>query len=237
LIGGTDTAACAALAPAAEHTPSPVALTEGEVRALLASTLLVLIAAVGRELLAPPPARVGAVGLSGGDVDSAHAAAESLYADARRRRAPLAAGERVDINAADEAELDRLPGIGPALARAIVSARQSSGPFRSLQDLERVPGLGSRTIRRLAPHLGLPAARAGHGAVEPRWPRPAKVNLNRASVEELQALPGVGPVRAQAIVRWREERGRFRILEDLLEVPGIGPATLERLRAAVVVGS
>jgi competence protein ComEA len=66
-------------------------------------------------------------------------------------------------------------------------------------------------------------------------PRHERVNLNRATAEELEILPGIGPAKASAIVRWRSEHGRFRKLEDVLGVPGIGPATLERLRALVVV--
>ena len=67
-------------------------------------------------------------------------------------------------------------------------------------------------------------------------PGTAVLDLNRASVKELEALPGIGPTRAGAIVRWRGEHGSFRTVDDLLEVPGIGPTTLERLRALVGVG-
>ena len=62
-----------------------------------------------------------------------------------------------------------------------------------------------------------------------------KLDLNRASQAELEALPGIGPKRASAIVRWRVEHRPFVELEDLVKVPGIGPATLERLRPLAVV--
>ncbi|MEM7272792.1 MAG: helix-hairpin-helix domain-containing protein [Actinomycetota bacterium] len=61
------------------------------------------------------------------------------------------------------------------------------------------------------------------------------VALNSASVDQLDTLPGVGPATAAAIVTWREENGGFRVVEDLLDVPGIGPAKLEALRDHVVV--
>ena len=57
-----------------------------------------------------------------------------------------------------------------------------------------------------------------------------RLDLNQASAADLEALPGIGPARAEAIVRLRQERGRFVVLEELLDVPGIGPKTLERLR-------
>jgi competence protein ComEA len=63
----------------------------------------------------------------------------------------------------------------------------------------------------------------------------ALVNLNSASSEQLQTLPGVGPVTAQAIVAWREANGRFGAVDDLLDVKGIGPATLDSLRDLVTV--
>lgn len=55
------------------------------------------------------------------------------------------------------------------------------------------------------------------------------VNLNRASLEELQTLPGVGAVLAQRIVREREENGPFAYPQDLLCVKGIGQKTLQKL--------
>ena len=61
------------------------------------------------------------------------------------------------------------------------------------------------------------------------------VNLNTASSAELQLLPGVGEVRAVAIVAMRKQRGGFKQIEDLLEVKGIGPAMLKRLRPYATV--
>ena len=61
------------------------------------------------------------------------------------------------------------------------------------------------------------------------------VNVNTATVGELRLLPGVGDVRAQAIVEARKQRGGFKRVDDLLEVKGIGAAGLERLRPYVTV--
>jgi competence protein ComEA len=59
----------------------------------------------------------------------------------------------INVNAASAAELELLPGIGPALARRIVDDRAAHGPFRSVNDLDRVKGIGPRTIERLRPLL------------------------------------------------------------------------------------
>ena len=59
------------------------------------------------------------------------------------------------------------------------------------------------------------------------------VDLNSASPEQLDALPGVGPATAKAIVDYRTRHGRFRTVDDLLSVPGIGPAKLATLKPLV----
>jgi competence protein ComEA len=62
-----------------------------------------------------------------------------------------------------------------------------------------------------------------------------KVVLNLADETELQKLPGIGKSRARAIVEQRERLGRFRRLEDLLRVKGIGPRRLATLRTKLVL--
>ncbi|HET7465001.1 MAG TPA: ComEA family DNA-binding protein [Longimicrobium sp.] len=179
---------------------------------------------------------------------------ETRTADAARRAAPLAAGERIDPNTAAESELDRLPKVGPGQARRIVAWRQAHGPFRTLADLDSVPGIGPAALAAVAPFVTLPPAPAGsergahpesatarEGANSP--PRAAgpvdaveggrRVNLNSASADELQTLPGIGPALAARIVAHRAANGPFRSVEELQEVPGIGPATATRLKGRV----
>lgn len=79
-----------------------------------------------------------------------------------------------------------------------------------------------------------PAASAAGGAAAPLAPG-AAVNLNTATLEQLDALPGVGPVTAQHILDWRTEHGSFTAVDDLLDVPGIGDKTLADLRDLVTV--
>lgn len=75
------------------------------------------------------------------------------------------------------------------------------------------------------------AAPAGADAAVPAAP----VNLNSATAEELQTLDGVGPATAADIIEYRTQNGGFRSVDDLDQVPGIGPKTMEALRDKVVV--
>lgn len=61
------------------------------------------------------------------------------------------------------------------------------------------------------------------------------VNLNTASADELDAIPGVGPVTADSIVAWRREHGSFRTVDELLEVDGIGPGKFAKIKPHVTV--
>ena len=61
-----------------------------------------------------------------------------------------------------------------------------------------------------------------------------RLSVNRASAEELAAgVKGLGPELARAVVEYREQRGPFATLEDLLNVPGIGPVKLEQIKSQV----
>ena len=60
-----------------------------------------------------------------------------------------------------------------------------------------------------------------------------QVNLNKATQSELESLPGVGPVTAQAIIAWRDENGSFSSVAELQEISGIGPKTFQKLQPLV----
>jgi competence protein ComEA len=72
-------------------------------------------------------------------------------------------------------------------------------------------------------------------AAAPAPTRPTRLDLNRASVAELTALPGLGEVLAQRVVERRAARGGFRSVDDLKDVKGIGAKRLEQLRPLVTV--
>jgi competence protein ComEA len=160
--------------------------------------------------------------------------------DLRRSTLPTHA---IELNHADRAEIRQLPGVGPTLAARIASARDGGG-FRSLEDLRTVPGVGPARMERLRPWVEVDAEEsagmnvaAARSSSQPKKADALKdaIDVNRAPVEELQKLPGIGPRLAQRILDARA-KSPFKSIEDLRRVGGIGPKTLEKLRPFVTVG-
>lgn len=216
-------------------------LTPSERRALTLATGLAVMGAALRLGLGPGPeawswrpvdgAETPAKGASGdGRLDSVRAGVARSLRRERRASRPLAPGERLDPNRVDEAELRRLPGVGPVTARAVVRDRRENGPFGHPEALLRVPGIGPATLEKIRPHLGLPVRTGETPSDDPR------LDLNRATETELEALPGIGPYVARQIVRSRRREGPFRAVDELIEVPGVGPVRLEGVRDLVRVG-
>jgi competence protein ComEA len=85
----------------------------------------------------------------------------------------------------------------------------------------------------VVPKRGSGGAAAASGGTAPGAPS-APVQLSTATLEQLDALPGVGPVTAQKILDYRQKHGAFQSVDELDAVPGIGPKRLDQLRDLVV---
>lgn len=66
-------------------------------------------------------------------------------------------------------------------------------------------------------------------------PGEKKINLNQATAAELQLLPGLGPALSRKVVEFREAKGEFKLIEDVMQVPGIGPKTFERIKEYLTI--
>ncbi len=194
-----------------------------------------LIRMVASDARRPP----GAVRLAGSATSpAALARRDSLVRLAR----PVAPGERIDVDRASAQELQRLPGVGPALARRIVEARSRGGPFGDTAALRRVEGIGPSKLKRMAPNLAFsarprtpslatPVTPPSAGAPTSAEPVTTEV-INRGSLADLERISGIGRRRAARIVAFRDSAGPLRNAADLARVLGISLALAQALWAA-----
>lgn len=168
--------------------------------------------AVASVLTAPPTGSVDSPGPPG-EVILVHVAG----AVRRPGLYEMAAGARI----ADAIDLARGPRPvadldAMNLAEPLADGQKIDVPRRG-EDIE----VAAPTVPGVAPSPGATAT--------------GEVNLNSADQVTLETIPGIGPVTAQAIIAYRTEIGQFESIDQLLEVSGIGPATLESMRPYVTL--
>jgi competence protein ComEA len=186
--------------------------------AILLVVCVVVLALVGKRIAAAGTARAPAA--------QAVSLSEGRSAGGRASNAPKLVV--YVVGAVRHAGLVRLPD-GARVADALEHA---GGPTRradlTLVNLAAPVADGQQIV--------VPArvtASAGGDAGDATATAPAKVSLASATLEQLDALPGVGPVTAQKILDWRQTHGPLRSADDLDAIPGIGPARVEQLRGLV----
>ena len=189
-------------------------------RALLAGALLLAVLLLGSRLLsrggsaAPPPSLLPPPAVATTTAPPARVVVHVVGAVRRPGLYRLAQGDRV----------------ADAVGRAGGATRKAD---LSLVNLAALVSDGEQVVvpRRGAAGAGAGAG-AGTGAGAAGVPT-GPVHLNSATIEQLDALPGIGPVTAQKIVDYREKHGAFSSVDELDAISGIGPARLDQLRDLV----
>jgi competence protein ComEA len=150
-------------------------------------------------------------------------------------RAPHAARAPAPRLVVDVAGAVRRPGLyrleqGARVADAVAAA--GGATRRAEVDAVNLAAPLADGLQVVVPRRGVPGAPGSSGGSSPSPTAP--VDLNSASVEELDALPGIGPSTAQKIVDYRQAHGAFHSLEELDAVPGIGAGRIAQLKGLVV---
>ena len=122
---------------------------------------------------------------------------------------------------------DAVNAAGGLLTDADTAAVNLAAPLEDGQQLE-IPSLSGNLGGTQPPVTAAPTPASAATPSE-------LVNINTATLEELDKLPGIGPTTAQNIVDYRTEHGPFQRIEDLMNVPNIGPATFDRLKQLITV--
>jgi competence protein ComEA len=170
-------------------------------------------------------------------------AAASSKGETNDRSVEKSRNAKNDLNRADRDELVAVPGIGPAAAESILKERGHRGDFKSMDELSDVTGIGAQTVQNLRKRFtisgkragaGKPASkgevRKGSGANKTAETRNSKSDLNRADRDELVSVPGIGPAGAESLLKERGDRGGFKSLDELSDVTGIGAQAVQNLR-------
>jgi competence protein ComEA len=218
----------------------PVRRQVGAAAAVAALALAVVVAllawvragSAGQVLDVPPRPSASSTGVQSGAVGRASPPAGGPGA------APPASASVPALVVVDVEGRVRRPGLvrlpaGSRVADAVRAAGgATAGAVLARLNLARVLVDGEQV---LVPGPDDPVPAVGAGPAGSGAGPPAPLDLNSATVESFDTLPGVGPVLAGRIVAWRTEHGRFTSVDELGEVPGIGPKALERLRPLVRV--
>jgi competence protein ComEA len=177
----------------------------------------------------PPAASAGSPTDDGPSAAPSSAASGSGAGGPGPATAPSASGTVV----VDVAGRVRRPGIAtlPLGARVVDALEAAGGPRRGVRlgalNLARVLTDGEQIVVGVPAPPGVAASAASAPTSAPGAAAAVPmVNINTAGQAELEQLPGIGPVTAQAILAFRSERGTFSSVDELLEVSGIGDATL-----------
>ncbi|ERL91792.1 endonuclease/exonuclease/phosphatase family domain-containing protein 1 [Dendroctonus ponderosae] len=150
--------------------------------------------------------------------------------------------ELLNINIATEEELMTLPGVNREIAKSIVDHRKAIGRYRKVEDLALVKGIGALKLEIMKPEICVSIRR--NQSISSRAPsydslrstdsrittRSARlVNINKATVFDLQSVPGITQEIAAGILTHRNKKGHFRKIDDLLKVKHISRMRLDNI--------
>ena len=151
---------------------------------------------------------------------------------------------RYDLNKVTYDELMYIRGIGPSTAIAIVDYQTKTG-FKNVDDLLNIRGIGTRRLEEYRQYFFIegvenktksentPPISNTNTSVKSK----PLININTATLEELTTLSGIGPSRATSIIEYRTQHGRFRTIDDIKNIRGIGNVIFDNIKDHITVGN
>jgi competence protein ComEA len=163
------------------------------------------------------------------------------------KKATEVIGTLVDINTADQKTLEALPGVGKSTAKAIIAGR----PYKSIDELKNVKGMSDAKIQALKDKVTVGGASASTASatasqktssaqksVSEKFSKATsklapgqRININSATKQELESLPGIGPSKAQRIIEGRP----YKNPEDIMKVRGIKQKLFDKIKDNITV--
>lgn len=145
----------------------------------------------------------------------------------------------ININTATAEELQTLAGMGEVKTAAVIAYREEHGGFSDISEIMNVSGIGEKMFENIrgsittGENTAIPGTSASSAAAD--VPEVFPININTATLEELQTLSGIGEAKAAAIIAYREEYGIFNDISGIMNVSGIGGKIFEEIRGQITV--
>lgn len=166
--------------------------------------------------------------------------------------------KKVDLNLASAQDLERLPAVGPALARTVIDYRNQQGGFKKVEEILNVPGFGKGRYKKVWELLYIDGKKGVHPSqlfkpeiirrtkkTEKIKHQPAdqeeetfegkRIDINQASLEQLMSLPRIGKKLAARIIQYRQTYGPFMVKEELFEIEGMTQNLFEKIEPYIEV--
>lgn len=146
---------------------------------------------------------------------------------------------KIDLQTADAKVLTSVPGIGIKKATDIVEFRQKNG-FHSKSDLMKIKGIGKKTYKKIEAYFidfGYDKDEGGDEYLAKK-DKNKKIDINKATYDELISIKGIGPKKANDIIALRKSLGgKFKNINELTQIKGIGKKTVEKLKKYITLGN
>lgn len=166
---------------------------------------------------------------------------KTLYTEKVPRRAKAApaavpeveyVGPKININTATLDELTQLPRVGPKTAEKIIKYREEHGPFKTIEDIMNVKGIGPKTFAKMRHMITVGEVGKPEKKEVPAEIQPMAFDLNKAQMKDF-IEKGIPPIIGLRIIQYREKKGVIKSVDELKNIEGMTPEIFEKLKKLV----